>query len=140
MNFPKKYLDILVENVMHLNARSTVRINEFLRPLYSRTHSNRFDFVLGAARYYVSPVNRHHGTIHDRRYDPDRFFVCTRGVVHREHWAGWPLSVRDRLNAFRRAREPATQPRLNIGSPTFPSSFIYIRVHITCYFGIKRGP
>lgn len=64
-------------------------------------------------------MNCHHGTIHDQRY--------ARGCA--QETQGWPLSVRDRLNAFWRAREPATQPRLNIASPTFSSSsYIYIYI------------
>lgn len=50
--------------------------------------------------------------------------VYARGCT--QETLGWPLSVRDRLNAFWRAREPATQPRLNIGSPTFSCTYIYI--------------
>lgn len=70
-------------------------------------------------------MNCHHGTIHDQRY--------ARGCA--QETQGWPLSVRDRLNAFWRAREPATQPRLNIASPTFSSSsYIYIYISLAGLF------
>lgn len=72
-------------------------------------------------------MNCHHGTIHDQRYGPS-IRVYARGCT--QETLGWPLSVRDRLNAFWRAREPATQPRLNIGSPTFSSSYIYIYMYV----------